>query len=647
MRAALVLLGLFAASACTDASLYSPASPRKEADRLALTGRVCTEDPVEARFPVRVIMLVDQATGLLYSDFDPASQRVDTLRELVQIGVGNPELEFAIIGYAGRPRKLAPTDGDFTRNPGELFNAVTSLALPENCISADLCRDWAEAIRTARTLVEGDVALSPAGRRVLTQYIVLHIAAGPPVPLADGAACCAPDDVQCQDANMGPSWGCERQLNAEAVASMRDLVLAAGAAGLRYHTIQLAAPNAPMGENDEIQTTLEEMSFAGGGTFQRFENIAGLSVPAVNVLNLRTVLASKLLIAANVNAIPGPDGPQVDSDADGLTDLEEEGAGTSPTLRDTDGDGVSDHVEILSGLDPLLAEVPRVCEGINPFADRDLDGLTDCDELLLGTEPTLVDSDGDALPDRLEVVSSIDYVAPDAEADTDGDGVNNGDEIAQHSDPRSTDVRLHLPFGYRYEIEDEGFTTEMFAQDPTNITGVSFGEVSGGTTPGLGTLYYNAQEQTLAWQDANDPSAGPRVPVGAGGTFELWSSSFADIQGDAGKRVFVNVAPAELSPRDFTERIRVIFRDRQCLSYTIRNIRLVETQGLDDGTPAGTNDVRLFFAEMPEGRYRAPGPFRMAQIPVEFRPPEERDPPEAILEVFDSEYVRPVLGTDP
>ncbi len=647
MRALWFLMIAVACSACTEASLYSPAAPRKEADRLALTGRVCTEDPNEARFPLRVILLVDQATGLLFSDIDPASTRVDTLRELVQIGVGNPELQIAVVGFAGRPKKLAPTTGNFTRNPGELFNAVTTLSLPENCISADLCRDWPEAIRTARTLIEGDLALSPAGKRVLTQYIVLHIVAGPPVPLTDGAACCSADDIQCQDTNMGPSWGCETQLDAAAVASMKNLVLDKGAAGLRYHTIQLASPNAPAGESDFIQAALQQIAFAGGGTYQRFNDIAGLSLPAVNVLSLRTVLESKLLIASNVNAIPGPDGPELDSDGDGLTDAEELIAGTLPTLRDTDGDGVSDSVEVLSGLDPLLAEIPRACENINLFSDRDLDGLSDCDELLLGTEPTLVDSDGDGLPDRLEVVSSIDYLAADAEADSDGDGVNNGDEIAQHSDPRSTDVRLHLPFGYRYEIEDEGFTTELFAQNPAIITGVNFGVVSGGTTPGLGTLFYNSTDGTLAWQDASDPRPGPKVVVSAGGEFELWSSSFAEIQGDSGKRVFITVDAAELVGRDITEDVRVIFRERQCLTYTIRNIRLVETLELDDGTPAGTNDIRVFFSEMPEGRFRAPGPFRMAQIPITYRPPTERDPPEAILEVLNTEFVRPVLSNDP
>lgn len=641
-RRAIVALAVLAAS-CTEASLYSPAAPRKEADRLALVGRVCTEDPIEARFPVRVILLVDQASGLLYSDIDPASQRVDILRELVQLGLANPELQFAVIGFAGRPKKLAPTEGNFTTNPGELFNAVTQLSLPENCIDADLCRDWSEAIRSARTLIEGDLAELPAGKRVLTQYIVLNIVAGPPIPTADGASCCPEDDQQCIDANMGPSMGCQTQLDAEAVKSLKELVLDSGAAGLRYHTLQLASANAPMGENDAIQTALEEISFAGGGTYQRFDNIMGLSLPAVNILGLRTVLESKLLIAANINAIPGPDGPMLDSDGDGLSDAEEETTGTLPTLKDSDGDGVSDNVEIFSGVDPTTAEIPKPCEGVSLGTDRDLDGLTDCDELLLGTEPTLVDSDGDGLPDPLEVVGSIDYVAADAEADTDGDGVNNGDEIAQHSDPRSTDVRLHLPYGYRYEIEDEGFVTELFAETPTLITGVTFESLSAGTTPGLGTLRYNAQEKTLSWQDAADTMPGPTISVGAGGQFELQSSSFADIQGDDGKRVFVTVDAAELSPQSQTESVRVIFRDRQCLSYTIRNIRLLQTLELDDGTPAGTNDIRIFFAEMPEDRFRAPGPFRMAQVPVVFRPPEERDPPEALLEVQNEEFVRPIL----
>lgn len=45
--------------------------------------------------------------------------------------------------------------------------------------------------------------------------------------------------------------------------------------------------------------------------------------------------------------------PALDSDKDGLTDLEEQMYGTSLTSKDTDGDGYSDKTEVESGHDPL------------------------------------------------------------------------------------------------------------------------------------------------------------------------------------------------------------------------------------------------------------------------------------------------------
>jgi hypothetical protein len=50
-----------------------------------------------------------------------------------------------------------------------------------------------------------------------------------------------------------------------------------------------------------------------------------------------------------------PDYVDPDSDDDGVSDLNEIGAGTDPRKADTDGDGVSDLVEIAAGTDPLDA----------------------------------------------------------------------------------------------------------------------------------------------------------------------------------------------------------------------------------------------------------------------------------------------------
>ena len=62
----LISLGV-CASSCTDAKLYHSADPPLNADRVTIEGRVCTEDPEVERFPVRLILLVDQGQGPLYS----------------------------------------------------------------------------------------------------------------------------------------------------------------------------------------------------------------------------------------------------------------------------------------------------------------------------------------------------------------------------------------------------------------------------------------------------------------------------------------------------------------------------------------------------------------------------------------------------
>ena len=55
--------------------------------------------------------------------------------------------------------------------------------------------------------------------------------------------------------------------------------------------------------------------------------------------------ADRLPACRGGRTIAGPQGPETDSDADGLSDEEDLRVGTSPTIRDTDEDGVSDNVE--------------------------------------------------------------------------------------------------------------------------------------------------------------------------------------------------------------------------------------------------------------------------------------------------------------
>ena len=159
------------------------------------------------------------------------------------------------------------------------------------------------------------------------------------------------------------------------------------------------------------------------------------------------------------------DPTDADSDNDGLSDGLEDANGnglvdtsgviggtgtapgaadeTDPNNADSDGDTLLDGNEI-NGTGPLSPFGPT-----DPLdTDTDDGGIPDNIEVADGANPTVgnaaddnLDTDGDGTPDDLDS-SPTDSCVPDnsaATCDTDGDGVSDGDEIAQGTDPTVTD----------------------------------------------------------------------------------------------------------------------------------------------------------------------------------------------------------------
>ena len=328
-----------------------------------------------------------------------------------------------------------------------------------------------------------------------------------------------------------------------------------------------------------------------------------------------------------MNARHTPDGVAPDSDADGLTDDEELEIGTMLDARDTDGDGIGDKVELLLstvGLDPFSPNLPTVCEGIeNPaLTDTDGDGLTDCEEALPRLDATLFDSDADGIPDLLEFLNATNFLADDVLVDSDFDGVPNGVEIRAHSDPRSSDATSRAELSYLYRETDLGIRELHFATQPRSVSGVVVDDVTAGSDVGNGLLLFiQADPPILAWRDPGDIDPGPGVSITEDGTYTLKSSG----DGVRSKRLTVTVTRALLPPVSTDEVLRVDIAERQCIQFRVRNVTLAATQAAN-GRPVGSNDVRIYFGQVPKDTPDAFGIFRVAQFQYRFIPPTTKSP---------------------
>ncbi|HWB05421.1 MAG TPA: hypothetical protein VG796_20475 [Verrucomicrobiales bacterium] len=125
--------------------------------------------------------------------------------------------------------------------------------------------------------------------------------------------------------------------------------------------------------------------------------------------------------------VVGVDDSAGNPDGDGLTNVQEFNAHSNPNSTDSDGDTLPDGVEVNT-----LHSYPGA-------TDSDWDGLTDNAEVNTHlTDPTKLDTDGDTLADGAEV--NTHHTNPTL-ADTDGDQFSDGVEVARLFDPLSNTSR--------------------------------------------------------------------------------------------------------------------------------------------------------------------------------------------------------------
>ncbi|MBU2713749.1 hypothetical protein [Zooshikella harenae] len=127
----------------------------------------------------------------------------------------------------------------------------------------------------------------------------------------------------------------------------------------------------------------------------------------------------------------------LDTDQDGVTDLDEAKAFTNPKAKDTDKDGMPDEWEITNRLNPLV---------VDNNGDIDSNGQNNLSDYVLSVEdyPADIDTDKDGMPDSWEVAHGLNPAEKDNTADVDNDGVSNEEEYIANTDPQDAESHRNL-----------------------------------------------------------------------------------------------------------------------------------------------------------------------------------------------------------
>ncbi|MEM6927120.1 MAG: hypothetical protein AAF602_09340, partial [Myxococcota bacterium] len=91
----------------------------------------------------------------------------------------------------------------------------------------------------------------------------------------------------------------------------------------------------------------------------------------------------------------------------------------------------------------------------------------------------------------------------------------------------------------------------------------------------------------------------------------------------------IDVVFPALPPNGVEETLQVSLVERNCIDWTVRNVRLVP----------GDNNILVSFAEAPSAEITRPGLFRLASVPVTYLPDEGRRVPSTpVVEVAPEEF---------
>lgn len=675
-------------AACTDATLFGD-NRQNPPDEVTVKGHICTDDPTEREFPVRVLFLVD--TSIPDGDPPYPALRGDSIERVLRTYAG-ANYSWSVIRYGG-PLK-GTSCGLRNLTPDGYTKSLEDAVAGVRCADVqNPGRDLMDALSLASAFISGDIIHTDLGHRSRTKYVVIVLANGPPSvdlgsqwcnsrsPRIDPADCDqAFFDNFCADVQPPPE-DCERYQYVRIVREMRDFAEDNGVQEIFLHVVYQRDPDdaAAGADNAEAVELYSDMALHGGGTLYRFPGGATCDVAAgdssgclfsmINLDSTEAVFQRRQLIATNRNARATGFGLKIDTDGDGLTDEEEVKLGTSIRLLDTDEDNLNDRLEHLLrsvGLDPLRHERddpggawPAECplpgspnpNAFPPSLDQDGDGLTDCEEILIRSDPTLFDSDSDGVPDPLESRYGTNLIANDGKEDKEADGFANIDEYRYHLDPLSRDRSLDN--AYRYQFRNEEKRMVVAFTQPYQVTGVEILSASDASRDGRGTVSYTPPPDvtapvgpdnpaTLTWHDPGDPPSspeGPQVVVDRDGRYILPAADHVEGDPAANYSIEVDVITQILPTERKRTDVRLRASLRECFDFEIKRIQLVDTASAADTGIAGVNYIDLFLSEVPTNNPGSYGVFRAATVPAYLDPDPRKREPQPTVELTSEDFL--------
>jgi hypothetical protein len=217
---------------CTEAGLYQWKTTPYQANKLTVSGTVCSDDLHQSNFPIKILYVIDVTNALKTSNNDPNGMRGKAIEEMIGVWGKNPNYHFGIIAFGSKAKNML-TDATglkpigFSRDFSKLSNAVAEIKSGGGATLSEVaacragrCRDIRAGLSLANSVITGDLLAEDPGVAARTTYVVIMFAGGPPVPPMGRCPCRDKDEEKKGGIWEGCAWtDCECDVTCDTAIS--------------------------------------------------------------------------------------------------------------------------------------------------------------------------------------------------------------------------------------------------------------------------------------------------------------------------------------------------------------------------------------------------------------------------------------------